>query len=236
MYDRIDHIIGVERYDDETPPKVHYTAPGSAGGGGDAGAGHRRLPLGLHVDTNSTGTYATAILYLTTLAQPDADGATVFPCAAPALLPVTLCGDGGEAKAKAARAAAAGLLSDEVLHTASVPAYAPKGTRRHADVLRHAAERGQGLSVFPEMGKLVIFFTRGDDGLVDPLSFHGGAAVGTGGACACGAGEGPCVCAGKWMLQVCKEVPAAMRSAAGTAAFVSARRGHVCLYADGSQT
>jgi hypothetical protein len=123
---------------------------------------------------------------------------------------------------------------------ASAPALS--ASMRHADVLLRAAERGDGVSVYPEAGKLVIFFTRGDDGHVDPISFHGGAAVGVkdsslkgansksegiqgqAGQSAtrpCGGGDGG---DGKWMIQVCKEVPYRMRGAAAMASFVKARR------------
>jgi hypothetical protein len=66
-----------------------------------------------------------------------------------------------------------------------------------------------------EAGKLMLFFTRGDDGDVDPYSWHGGAAVR---GCSDGVSEG------KWILQLCKEVPPALRGKVAQASFVSARR------------
>ena len=70
-YDLIDDVLGIERYNEEIPPKAHFYAYGSVGGGGDACAGDRRMPLGLHVDTNSVGTYATSILYVHAPSSPN---------------------------------------------------------------------------------------------------------------------------------------------------------------------
>jgi hypothetical protein len=62
---------------------------------------------------------------------------------------------------------------------------------------------------------MLLFFTRGDDGHVDPYSWHGGAAVRS---FSDRANEG------KWILQLCKEVPPALRSKVAQASFVSSRR------------
>ena len=65
-----------------------------------------------------------------------------------------------------------------------------------ANELLDAAEKRYGFSAYPEQGKLLIFFTTGDDGKVDPLSWHGGARV-------CSSGD----FGGKWMLQIFKTFP-----------------------------
>ena len=247
-----------------------------------------KLGLQVHVDTNSSGTYATAILYLSTLPQPGGDGATVFPLAAAAVpaaaTPTTTraaqaatggmgglphapetaaapaaavddsavgaatVGDvdaaGAGATSPAARSAARALLSEHVLHTAHVTPGDDPCCIRHADLLVGAAGRGHGrgrghggLSIYPEAGKLVLFFTRGNDGEVDPMSFHGGAkvgelATGSGGGGGGGTsgntdGGGSVVCeldAGKWILQICKEVPPTLRGKVAMASFVSQQR------------
>ena len=149
IYDRIDAMCGVGRQTGEVPPKVAYSAPRRREVGGEQLA---RMPLGLHVDTNAVGTYVTALLYLTTV--PAAmDGATVFPCAVVA----------DRAAAEGSSEAAAALLSEQALHTGQAHA----GAVHHAELLLEAAEGGEtGVSVFPETGKLLLFFTRGDDGCV----------------------------------------------------------------------
>ena len=126
------------------------------------------LPLGLHIDTNSRPSrYCTAILYLTHLPN---SGATVFPVAKrhedgkgaegdsckSTLTPSTVSNE-------KARAAAASLVHNDILHTN----LASKELQCHQDsanLLLKAADDSQGLSVYPDVGKLIIFFTRGDDG------------------------------------------------------------------------
>ena len=79
-----------------------------------------------------------------------------------------------------------------------------------------APERGFGahISGADPKGKKTDAGLRGDDGEVDPSSFHGGAAVG---AEATG---------GKWVMQLCKEVPFGARGGVAQPAFVAARRAH----------
>jgi hypothetical protein len=235
IYDRIDRIVGVVRYGDEVPPKVHHYQHASNGVAPSPTAAphHDRMPLGLHVDTNAVGTYCTAILYLTTLAQPIADGATVFPCVQTGVTAASPASGGSampagatpsshpaeeEPRAARARHAGASLLLDEALHTDQ----ATTASQCHVDVLIHDANAGHGLSVDPEAGKLVVFFTREDDGTVDPTSFHGGAAVRFDPAHP--------THVGKWMMQLCKEIPIRARGLAASAAFVSGRRAHALLH------
>jgi hypothetical protein len=74
------------------------------------------------------------------------------------------------------RAAAASLVHDAILHTD----LADNESQHHqssANMLLKAADDDQGLSVYPEVGKLIIFFTCGDDGDVDPMSWHGASSV-----------------------------------------------------------
>jgi hypothetical protein len=199
VYQRIDDICGPSRSNVESLPKVHYFAPTDS-------QGPRRMPVGVHVDTNARPfRYVTAIIYLSTILQPAGDGATVFPCAQ---------------ASSSLKQAAEELLEEQILHTNM--AHSDAAMEHNAHVMQQAAEQRQGLSIFPEAGKLAIFFTTNADGAVDPTSWHGGAAVGAtnelGGAQA----------AGKWTLQVFKEVPFGVRSAAALASFVSARRAQAC--------
>ena len=53
-------------------------------------------------------------------------------------------------------------------------------------------EAGWQREVKPRRGRLVVFFTRADDGEEDQLSWHGGASVAD---------------AEKWTVQIFKEVP-----------------------------
>ena len=143
----------------------------------------RQLPLGLHVDTNRRPhRFATAIVYLATLPTA-ADGCTVFPCARQS------------ARSEAARKQAVTLLSARVEHTMA-------GESSSAvQSIHSAAQDGVGVSLRPVAGRLVIFFGRDHNGQVAPECFHGGAAV-------LGAlGEHLDRPAGKWTVQLFKEVP-----------------------------
>lgn len=82
-----------------------------------------------------------------------------------------------------------------------------------AEQLTEAADRGRGLSVTPEIGKLAVFFTRLADGSVDGASWHGGARV-----------TAEARSDGKWILQFFKEVPAGSRHGEALACFCEARR------------
>ena len=258
-YSRIDGIFNCARRRDEVVPKVHFasstppTAPSSAGnvcnrvstttsssssggGGGSDGRGsNERMPLGLHVDTNAVGTYGTAILYLTTL-PPGGDGATVFPCAVPTAGQVgddvRKRKDDGSFALPDTVAAAEKLLADSVLHTEST-AGDVAAEKQARVLLNEASDEQNGISIYPEAGKLVVFFTRMDDGTIDPCSWHGGAAVvgGTAGPKQSGgiAGVNNSTRAqysheDKWMIQLCKEVPLPLRGEQAQATFVAARR------------
>eukprot|EP01051_Picozoa_sp_SAG22_P017619 SAG22_NODE_2763_length_2230_cov_1.861098_2_plen_395_part_00 len=263
IYQRIDGLLGVPRQPTEVAPKVAYSAPRPGGGVQAAG---RRMPIGLHVDTNAVFTYATAIVYLSSVPQPGGDGATVFPIATAVGAPPAAADQAAEDPAGTKRGAGQALLFEQVLHTTQAHATAEP----HAAVLEAAADRGEGLSIFPEAGgwpngqhtaegqpravsghlrrslrsdrpgvcflvslsplfagKLLVFFSRRDDGHVDPSSFHGGAAVQSGAAAADGDDADTGGLDGKWVMQLCKEVPVGQRSEAARAEFVAARRRHV---------
>ena len=134
-------------------------------------------------DTNGAPhRYVTALIYLDTLPA-SGDGATTFPCA---MAP--------EAVQRAGRE----LYKQGGQHTSNV---SDPELETLAQELLDASEEYSGFSALPEQGKLVIFFTRGDDGAVDPMSWHGGARV-------CAAGD----FGGKWMLQIFKTLPPEIRS------------------------
>jgi hypothetical protein len=115
----------------------------------------------------------------------------------------------------AKRGAGHAILFEQVLHTT----HACASAKQHAETLLAAADTGEGLSVFPKACKMLIFFSRGDDGAVDPCSFHGG-----------GATVGVEVADGKWVMQLCKELPFGARGRAAQATFVTARRRHALEY------
>ena len=170
------------------------------------------------------------------------------------------------AQSNAARKAGATLLARNVVHTDMVLAHRSGGvqpregeggvgdrdtgsTQAHAAALVRAASQrgcakkgtegagGGGLSVYPEAGKLVLFFTCDSDGDVDPCSWHGGAAVGdvTGSAPAATDSEGRGADNGKWMLQIFKDVPPGARGRVAKARFVSASRKQALSFTTGAK-
>ena len=172
----------------------------------------RGLSLGLHVDTNlKPRRFATALLYLRDVPH-GGGGETVFP----------LC---GLAVQHPVAAAAQALIDAGCSHTRRPPA----DLQSEADMLRMAALRtlaraqrsdvasadgeeklplsGGGIAVSPRRGRLVLFFSRRDDGEVDGMSWHGGAD--------CTAEQE------KWTLQLFKEVP---EEVADVASYVCERR------------
>jgi hypothetical protein len=156
LYDRIDAMCGIGRQPGEVPPKVVFSAPNEHRSAEVPPP--RRMPLGLHVDTNAIGTYVTALLYLSTVPEPG-DGATVFPCA----------GTGSATDVGDSFKAGSALLKEQALHTGeprllnlivqhccsnvdalfSDAAQAHTGARQHVSHLLSAAERGEGVSIFP---------------------------------------------------------------------------------------
>ncbi|CAE7334499.1 yrrM [Symbiodinium natans] len=183
VYRRLDLLCGTPRRRDEHPPRVHFQAP-------RRGAPRPRMPSGLHLDTNGAPhRFVTALVYLDTLPQPEGDGATVFPCAS---------GEPPEVQvSKRAREAGEVLWREGGLHTKNL---ADPELEIHAEELMDGAQARKGLSVYPECGKLALFFSTGDEGDVDPMSWHGGAQVGA-------AGDH----GGKWMLQIFKTIPPELR-------------------------
>eukprot|EP00928_Gymnodinium_smaydae_P062501 TRINITY_DN46354_c0_g1_i1.p1 TRINITY_DN46354_c0_g1~~TRINITY_DN46354_c0_g1_i1.p1 ORF type:complete len:300 (+),score=53.88 TRINITY_DN46354_c0_g1_i1:50-949(+) len=192
-------LLDTPQHGGEAPARCDFTAPEVGGR-----CPERRLPLGLHLDTNRRPRrFATAILYLSTL-PPESDGATAFPCARP---PGKLAGTTGRGSGfcgcsegnieRDAMKAAQTLLAGGCEHTATA------SDVQAAQVLQQAAVRRCGLSVAPVAGRLVIFFGRDHRGAVEPAAFHGGCGVltepnGT---------DDDGLPVGKWTMQIFKEVP-----------------------------
>jgi hypothetical protein len=121
-------------------------------------------PEGLHVDTNNDSTFrsVTAILYLNDI-SPECGGATIFPLA-------------NVAEADPAFAAAQRLLGQQIAHTrgsASSSGILP-AHQADARLLEARVGTSDGLRIQPEAGRLCIFFSRMDNGQIDPRSWHGG--------------------------------------------------------------
>ena len=91
-------------------------------------------------------------------------------------------------------------------------------------MLLEAADQAQGVSIRPVKGKLVLFFTRCENGLIDSSSWHGGEAVLP--------GIDESFVMGKVTLQIFKEIPdSLMGSSKLMADFVRKSRLCVCKYA-----
>jgi len=145
---------------------------------------------GLHVDTNNGTPFrsVTAILYLNDLPS-ECGAATVFPLA--------------DAKSTDPRLLASKrLLMDEICHTRGSAYYLEAKEDNNGDgdgdgdgdhsngnalltplqeadaalleSVASTAANGQGLRIQPQAGRLLLFFSRMDNGEIDPRSWHGG--------------------------------------------------------------
>ena len=88
--------------------------------------------------------------------------------------------------------AAAAKPQAEMLRAAALRTLSRAATAAREDEAA-AAQDGGGIAVRPRRGRVVFFFSRLNDGSVDPMSWHGGAD--------CLSGDG------KWTLQLFKELP-----------------------------
>jgi len=191
--ERIARLTGGPVHDDEVS-LVGMLTPG----GSDAEIGEH---LGLHVDTNAAPwRFCTALVYLTSVSD---GGETVFPAA--------ICDRSSTGGEQMAVEAARQLLNLGFDHTDRALAKAGEAESA-ANALLEAALMGTGLRVSPEEGTVCVFWTRQNDGEIDPHSWHGGAPL-------------PCGDAMKCTLQKFKEVPRDVRSDPGLLAkFVSQSR------------
>jgi hypothetical protein len=187
---RVSDLCSSETHPDEPKPNVRNTPPNR----GLEQRG-RWMNRGLHLDTNGNPyRYATILIYLSDV---DMDGATVFPCSDPS---------------KSNLRAAGEALTDKGQTIAARRQREDKEIEALEKTLIDAAESMEGLSVYPKVGKLLLFYSLCDNGVVDPYSWHGGAAVGN------EPGEG------KWLLQIFKTVPIGLRTQENMGTFVQPRR------------
>mmetsp|Transcript_43849 Transcript_43849/g.103694 ORF Transcript_43849/g.103694 Transcript_43849/m.103694 type:complete len:452 (+) Transcript_43849:38-1393(+) len=202
--ERLGKLLGCAAHHDEVDLVGTLTPPSAPA----AAKSEARCHLGLHVDINGgrPNRYATAVCYLSSVAS---GGGTVFPLART----VEDEEDGPpEEEHVEALAAAQRLLDAGVDHTdrVLVSGQWPE-LQADAQLLAATADAAQGVTVHAEEGCVTLFWTRRNDGSIDPYSWHGGEAVG--GAAA------------KWTLQKFKEVPVEHRSDdAEFAAFVARSR------------
>lgn len=149
---------------------------GSVGMGGQCAEG-------LHVDTNNGSPFrsVTAILYLNDVPE-ECGAGTVFPLAG---------ADSDDARLQASQR----LLREEICHTRGSAYRLEDGSDGGSDggsggslkltptqeadaALLESVESttasGEGLRIQPQAGRLLIFFSRMDDGQIDPRSWHGG--------------------------------------------------------------
>jgi len=218
-------LSGVQVHEGETPWTIKRKLPSSIQPapptgflrrwfGGKAVASSNRIEKGLHIDTNHTShRWLTFITYLHTT-PPLEGGHTVFPLARQ--LGSTEAGSELQCLGSAADL----LVSSGFQHTdhakkfADPSAYGSQIRRASQSILaqaEHIAEEaascthscvyfdpaGIGLAVPAIQGSCVAFFSRSPEtGAVDPLSFHGGAAL-------MGSGSG----SRKWTLQRFREAP-----------------------------
>jgi hypothetical protein len=166
---------------------------------------------GAHIDVNRhEHRWGTCICYLTDLDELDG-GETCFPIAGSAstTLEPASAALASDASAALASDATAALASDASMmictgyhHTGEALGDGRKPVADAAARILEASERcarGEGgLAVRPRKGTACIFYTRGEDAEVDPLSFHFGAAVLTPGK-------------EKWTCQIFKALPEAAR-------------------------
>lgn len=145
---------------------VRLAASSSSDSNND-GSARATYPEGLHVDTNNDARFrsVTCILYLNDVV-PQCGGATVFPLADVAEAHLGLC---------ASRA----LLAEKVMHTRQSSGALPEDgvavppTLSDSALLETCTDESV-LRIQPRAGSLMIFFTRTDDGEIDPRSWHGG--------------------------------------------------------------
>ena len=153
---------------------------------------------GVHVDSNNgfPHRYATVLAYL----NDTSGGATCFPAAG---------------TARAAKDAAVRLLSAGYTHTDSaVRQDEDEGAFDDACTLLESGSRLMlddvrphgGVRVQPKAGAAAVFWSLGDDGAVDPASWHGGARV-------VGGEGGSYFENGKWTLQSFRQLPETKRDA-----------------------
>mgnify|MGYP001419704281 FL=1 len=164
---------------------------------------------GVHVDSNNgfPHRYATVLAYL----NDTSGGATCFPAAG---------------TARAAKDAAVRLLSAGYTHTDSaVRQDEDEGAFDDACTLLESGSRLMlddvrphgGVRVQPKAGAAAVFWSLGDDGAVDPASWHGGARV-------VGGEGGSYFENGKWTLQSFRQLPENKRDAEDRADFVRRSR------------
>ena len=160
---------------------------------------------GVHVDSNNgfPHRYATVLAYL----NDTSGGATCFPAAG---------------TARAAKDAAVRLLAAGYTHTDAAVrqdddegafddacTLLESGSRLMLDDIPATTTRGPhgGVRVQPKAGAAAVFWSLGDDGAVDPASWHGGARV-VGGEDGSSYFEN-----GKWTLQSFRQLPETKRDA-----------------------
>lgn len=197
-----DTNVGELRYLDYGDPT---NIPTSLIGGGGLDPLHV-IPAGLHVDTNNgkLARYATVLVYLTNV--PDgAGGATTFPLALPDRSTPWLQNDLNLRHEELVLAAK--LLIESRLHHTQIPQRKDNFSLDEAagllegaaldlfqndmhrekpglwnyfcstEALNLPSTEGFGLRVTSRIGRVCLFFTRDENGEVDPCSFHGGESV-----------------------------------------------------------
>lgn len=133
-------------------------AASSSSDSNNDGSARVSYPEGLHVDTNNNAQFrsATCILYMNGVA-PECGGATSFPLADTVEADLGLC-------------ASRTLLGEKITHTRQTMA---PSSLSNSELLEGCIDDSV-LRIQPRAGRLMIFFSRTDDGEIDSRSWHGG--------------------------------------------------------------